>query len=161
LSTPTRIGSILLGELGGRFAIAMFQGLFIVLVSAFLFGVGWGDLPGALALIVLFALVGTGAAMTVGAFSRNADQAGAVGVVLGMLLAALGGAMVPLEIFPDPWASVAYLTPHAWAISGFRDLVFHGAGLVAILPQLTVLIVYAGGLVVLGTWGLRRALTRG
>ena len=31
LSTPTRVRSILVGELGGRFAIAMMQGLFIVL----------------------------------------------------------------------------------------------------------------------------------
>jgi ABC-2 type transport system permease protein len=160
LSTPTRVRSILAGELGGRFAIAMMQGLFIVLVSSLAFGVSWGDLAGASAVIVLFALVGTGAAMTVGVFSRNADQASALGVVLGMVLGAVGGAMVPLELFDEPMASLALLTPHAWAIDAFRDLVFRGASVMDILRQLGVLLVYAGVLVVLGTWGLRRSLTR-
>jgi ABC-2 type transport system permease protein len=161
LATPTRVRSILLGELGGRFAIAMLQGLFIVAVSSLVFGVSWGDPAGAGAIIVLFALVGTGAALTVGVFARNADQAGALGVVLGMVLGALGGAMVPLELFSEPMSSLAQLTPHAWAIDAFRDLVFRQAGLLDILRQLSVLVVYAGVLVVLGTWGLRRSLTRG
>jgi ABC-2 type transport system permease protein len=161
LSTPTRVRSILLGELGGRFSIAMMQGLFIVLVSSLVFGVSWGDTAGAATVIVLFALVGTGAALTVGVFARNADQAGALGVVLGMVLGALGGAMVPLELFDEPMSSLARLTPHAWAIDAFRDLVYANAGIVEILSQLTVLLVYAGSLVVVGTWGLRRSLTRG
>ena len=161
LSTPTRVRSILVGELGGRFSIAMMQGLFIVFVSSLVFGVSWGDPAGAAAVIVLFALVGTGAAMTVGVFSRNADQASALGVVLGMVLGALGGAMVPLELFSEPMSSLAKLTPHAWAIDAFRDLVYSRAGLLDILAQLSVLVVYAGVLVALGTWGLRRSLTRG
>ena len=161
LATPTRVRSILIGELGGRFAIAMMQGLFIVLVSSLAFGVSWGDPAGAAAIIILFALVGTGAAMTVGVFSRNADQASALGVVLGMVLGALGGAMVPLELFQEPIASLARLTPHAWAIDAFRALVFSRAGLLEILAQLSVLVAYAGVLVAIGIWGLRRSLTRG
>ena len=42
--------------------------------------------------------------MTVGVFARNADQASALGVLLGMVLGALGGAMVPLELFDEPIA---------------------------------------------------------
>jgi ABC-2 type transport system permease protein len=160
LATPTRVRAILAGELSGRFAIAMLQGLFIVLVSSFAFGVRWGDLPGAAAVIVLFALVATGAAMTVGVFAGNADQASALGVLLGLVLGALGGAMVPLELFPQPMASLARLTPHAWAIEALRALASEGAGLIDILAQLGVLVVYAAALVVIGTWGLRRSLTR-
>ena len=95
LATPTRVRWILLGELLGRFSIAMMQGLFIVLASAVLFGVSWGNLAGAAAVIIMFALVGTGAAMVVGVFASNADQAVSIGVVAGMVLGALGVAMVP------------------------------------------------------------------
>ena len=35
--------------------------------------------------------------MVVGVFANDVDQAGALGVMAGMLLGALGGAMVPLE----------------------------------------------------------------
>lgn len=161
LSTPTPVRGILMGELLGRFLVAMIQGVFIVLVSSILFGVAWGNLAGATALVVCFALVGTGAAMVVGAFGSNPDQASSLGVFLGMALGALGGAMVPLELFGEPLATLAYLTPQAWAIEGFRDLAFRGADVVAILRQLGVLLAYAAVLVGLGTWGLRRALTRG
>jgi len=161
LATPTPIRSILAGELAGRFAIAMLQGLFIVVVSSLAFGVDWGDLPGAAVVIVLFALVATGAAMTVGVFAGSAEQASALGVLLGLVLAALGGAMVPLELFPPAMATLARLTPHAWALEALRSLANEGAGLLDILAQLGVLIAYAAVLVVIGTWGLRRSLTRG
>lgn len=161
LSTPTPVRSILLGELGGRFAIAMMQGLFIVVASSILFGVRWGDLLGAGAVVVIFALVGTGAAMVVGVFARNADQAASIGVVAGMILGALGGAMVPGELFDEPISTISQLTPHYWAIDAFRELVFYGAGFEDILTQLGVLIIFAVVLVGVGTWGLRRSLTRG
>lgn len=161
LATPTPVRSILLGELGGRFSIAMLQGLFIVAASSLLFDVGWGDPAGAAAVIVLFALVGTGTALVVGVLARNADQAGSVGVVLGMVLGALGGAMVPGELFQEPISTISRLTPHYWAIDAFRDLVFFEAGAADIVRQLAVLAGFAAVLVGVGTWGLRRTLTRG
>lgn len=161
LATPTHVRSILLGELGGRFAVAMMQGLFIVLASTLLFGVYWGGLVGASTVIVAFGLVSTGAAMVVGTFARNADQAGSIGVVLGMVLGALGGAMVPAELFEEPISTISRLTPHYWAIDAFRELVFYDAGVLDIVPQLAVLAVFALGLVGFGTWGLRRSLAHG
>jgi linearmycin/streptolysin S transport system permease protein len=161
LATPTSVGSILLGELLGRFSVAMMQGLFIVVVSSLLFDVGWGDLAGASAVIVAFALVGTGAALLVGGFVRNPDQAGSIGIVLGLLLGALGGAMVPGELFQEPMSTLSQLTPQYWAIDAFRELVFFDATLLDILTQLTVLLLFAVVMVGLGTLALRRSLTRG
>ena len=135
VSTPTPIRSIVVGEMVGRFGVAMIQGLFIVLLTAFVFGVAWGDPVAASLVVVLFALVGTGAALVVGVFSNNADQAGTLGVFLGMALGALGGAMVPLEIFGEPMRSIAMLTPHAWAMQGLREVALHGGGVADILPS--------------------------
>jgi len=161
LASPTPVRSILLGELFGRFLIALMQGLFIVLASTLLFDVSWGDLAGASAVIILFALVGTGAAMLVGTLARNPDQASSFGVVAGMILGALGGAMVPGELFQEPISTISQLTPHYWAIDAFRELVFFGAGIEDIVTQLAVLAVFAIVLVGAGTYGLRRSLTRG
>jgi len=160
LATRTPIRAILLGELLGRFAIAMMQGVFIVVVSSLLFGVTWGNLLGATLVVVLFALIGTGAAMIIGVFARNPDQAGAIGVVAGMILGAIGGAMVPAELFEEPMTTISRFTPHAWAIDALRDLSFRSAGVGDILLQLAVLAAMALGLVIVGTWGLRRSLTR-
>ena len=117
-------------------------------------------LLGATLVVVLFALIGTGAAMIIGVFARNPDQAGAIGVAAGMIIGAIGGAMVPAELFEEPMTTLSRLTPHAWAIDALRDLSFRGAAVSDILLQLTVLAAMALALVVVGTWGLRRSLTR-
>lgn len=158
LATPTGIRTILLGEALGRFGVAMLQGLFIVFATAFAFGVDWGDPLAAGALVVAYALVGTGAAMLVGAVATNAEQAGSFGVFLALGLGALGGAMVPLEVFPPFMRQVAHLTPHAWAIDGFRELVVGRGGVADVLPQLGVLLGFAGVLLGLAIWRFRRAL---
>ena len=159
VASPIRISTILAGETLGRFGVAMLQGLFIVLLSAAIFGVGWGDPVAAGLLVVLFALVGTGAAMVVGVFSSNLDQAGALGIMAGMLLGALGGAMVPLEVFPEPAHTLAYATPQAWAIQGLREVALRDGGIGDIAMELGVLALFATALLVLGTWRFRRILT--
>jgi ABC-2 type transport system permease protein len=77
-STPTSAGTIILGEALGRFALALFQGTFIVVASALLFGVDWMDPLATGAIVVAFAMVSAGAAMLIGALASNPRQAGAV-----------------------------------------------------------------------------------
>ncbi len=157
-STPTSAWSIVAGETLGRFAVAMVQGVFIVLLSAFVFGVSWGDPLGASLLVIAFALVGTGVAMLIGTVATNVDQAGTVGVFAGMALGFLGGAMVPLELFSGTMRTVATFTPHAWAIQGFRKLVFEGAGVTGIATELGVLLVFALVPLAIAVWRFRRSL---
>lgn len=159
LATSTPMGSILLGEALGRFAVALLQGLFIVAATALAFGVTWGDPLGVTALIVAFGLVGAGVAMLIGAVSNNAEQAGSVGVFAGLGVAALGGSMVPPEVFPPFMERVSWLTPHRWAIDGFRELVAGGT-LADVLPQTGILLAIGAVLLALATWRLRAALTR-
>lgn len=159
VSTPTSIGQILIGETGGRFAIAMIQGLFIMVGAAVAFDVKWGNLLGAAVLLILIALVGAGAGMLMGALFDNDEQAGSMGVFIGLGFAALGGAMFPLEIFPDTMVKVAHVTPHAWAIDGFAELIRHGGTLATIATEVAVLSGFAVVMMALGTWRLRAKLT--
>ncbi|MGZ5351842.1 MAG: ABC transporter permease, partial [Actinomycetota bacterium] len=127
LASPTSAGTILLGETLGRLAIALLEGLLIFVVTLLLFGVDWGDPVAGIAVIVLFSLVGTGAAMLAGSSLHNAEQAGALGVFIGLGFAALGGSMVPLEVFPPVMVTIAHVTPHAWALDAFDEIMREGA----------------------------------
>ena len=158
LSTPTPARSVLLGEGLGRFLIAALQSLFIVLAAWLLFGVDWGDPLAAGAVIVAFSLVATGAALFFGAALGNEQQAGAL-LPLGLGLAALGGCMVPLEVFSPTMHKVALVTPHAWANEAFNEILNHGGGLGDVLPQIGVLLCFAAVLLALATWKLRAAIT--
>jgi len=159
VSTPTSIGQILLGETGGRFAIAMIQGLFIMVGAAVAFQVRWGNLAASSVLLILLALVGAGAGMLMGAIFDNDEQAGSMGVFIGLGLAALGGCMVPLEIFPDTMVKIAHVTPHAWALDGFAELIRRSGTIGDILVEIVVLAAFAVALLALGTWRLRAKLT--
>jgi ABC-2 type transport system permease protein len=159
LSTPTGAGTIMLGEGLGRFLIAMVQALFIVIVARLFFGVEWGDPLGSGAVIVAFSLVATGAGMLAGASLSNENQAGALTPV-GLALAALGGCMVPLEIFSPTMQTIAKVTPHAWANDAFNELLGRGGGLADVLPQIAVLLTFAAVLLALATVALRRSIVR-
>lgn len=55
---------------------------------------------------------------------------------------------------------VAHITPHAWALDGFAELVRRGGNRMDILPELGVLAFYALVLFSLAAWRLRVAITR-
>jgi ABC-2 type transport system permease protein len=55
---------------------------------------------------------------------------------------------------------IAHVTPHAWALDGFAELVRHNGSVVDILPQLGILTLYATLLLALASWRLRAVLTR-
>ena len=162
-ATPTPVRSILLGEGLGRFGVALVQGVFIMVGTLLMFGVRWGDPLSAIVILLVFGLVGSGAAMLMGALFHNDQQAAPVGVFLGLGTAALGGCMMPLQVMelfaPAVW-TVAHVTPHAWALEAFEDLVLNGAGLGDVLPFVGILLAYAAGFYALAIWRLRVVLTQ-
>ena len=159
LSTPITSRTIVVGETLGRFTVAMIQGIFIILAASLLFGVKWGDPLGASVLLTAFALVSTGVAVLFGAILSNEQQAGAL-TPLGLGLAALGGCMVPLEVFSPTMQTIAHITPHAWAVEGFTKLIRTDAGLPDIALQIAVLLGFAVVLLGLASWRLHRSITR-
>lgn len=162
LATPTSARQVLAGEALGRWGVAMVQGLFIVLGTWLIFGVDWGDGTGVAVLLVVYAAVGAGAAMLLGAVFRNDAQAGGIGVLLGLGLGALGGCMVPLqifEVFSPGMYRAAHITPQAWMMEAFIELVQRGGGLGDILPELGVLAGFAAVFFGLAVPLLRRAVT--
>jgi ABC-2 type transport system permease protein len=159
LASPTAVRTILVGETLGRFAIALMQGLLIVAGTVVLFQVDWGNRLTTGLVVLLFALAATGAAMVMGSVLQNASQAGAMGVFLGLVLAAIGGCMVPLEIFPPVMYRIAHLFPHAWAIEALNASIATGAGPAEVSTELWVLAAYAIGLLAIASVLLRRSIT--
>jgi ABC-2 type transport system permease protein len=158
LATPTFPGTVIAGETLGRVLIALIQALVIILGSALLFGVHWGQPAGVAAVVILFALVGAGAGIFLGTLFRTEQQVIGVSLLLGMGLGALGGCMIPLEVFSPAMRHIAHITPQAWGNDAFARLAGHGASITGILPQLGVLAAFAAVLLALATWRLRRVL---
>ena len=159
LSTPTKTSTIILGEALGRYAVVLVQGIYIMVLTLVVFQVEWGDPVGAIAILLTFGAVAAGTAMLMGTLFRNDQQAGGVGVIAGLGLAALGGCMIPLEIFPDTMRTIAHLTPHAWAIDGFAELVRREGTLADVVLEIAVIAAFALAIFAISAWRYRKVLT--
>jgi ABC-2 type transport system permease protein len=136
--------------------MAVFQGVFIVALGALLFGIQWGDPLAAGLLILVFALVSTGAALLMGTWARTEDQTSAIGPAIGIGLGMLGGCMWPLVIVPPVMRTIGHGTPQAWAMDGFIALIARNAHVGDVAGKLLALSVFAVLLLGVGAWRLRR-----
>ncbi len=160
LSTSTPMSVIVVGQGGGRFLIALVQAVYIVVASALLFRVDWGDPLATGVVLLLFCAVAAATGLLLGSTLRNDSQAGGVALGLGLGAAALGGSMVPLELYPDVMRTVARITPHAWANQAMAEIVRRDGTLADVLTEVGVLAGMAVTLLALGSLTLQRTLTR-
>ncbi len=159
LAAPVRARDLVLGETLSYLMFSLLQSALIIGTGSLLFGVGWGNVPAAIALVVTWALVGTGAGMLSGAVFKSPDQAAAIGPVIGIAFAMLGGCMWPLEIVPDTVRTIGHATPHAWAVDAWITLLSRAGGIVDIATDLAVLAGFAVGMLGLASILLQRRLS--
>lgn len=159
LAGPVTPWTIVAGETLSYLLTAMLQSAIIVGVGALAFGVSWGDPVAAAALVAMWALVGTGAGVLAGALFRTPEQATAIGITGGMVAGMLGGCMWPLEIVGRTMRTVGHVTPQAWAVDGWVEILSRGGGITDIGRQLTVLAGFAAVLLTIAAFRLRARLT--
>lgn len=144
LTTPTRQSVYLLGTIGGQVAAALVQMLLLVGFGVLVMGVNWGRSPLALGLVLLCsALAAAALGATMGAFVKTGGQANNLSIMLGMVMALLGGCWYPIELFPAFMQQAAKLLPTTWAMQAMLDLTLRGLGLPDILPEALVLLGFA------------------
>lgn len=160
LAAPVSTAAVVGGQALGRWVIAFFQGVYVMAGTALLFGVSWGNVGLGLLVLAVFATVAAGTAMAIGSLLDNEGAASGLGVGLALVLAALGGCMVPQEIFPASLKFVSSLTPHGWGYRAFAEIQRHDGTLADIAGQLGVLAGFAVVTLLLGSLLLRRSIAR-
>lgn len=92
-----------------------------------------------LATTVLASVCAAGLALAIVAFCKTRDQAQMLSTFIILILAAIGGSMVPRFLMP-PWLqTVGWATPHAWTIEAYQSILWRDAGLMAVYPAWAVL----------------------
>lgn len=144
LVMPVHRASVMLGKMLGIYSAGIVQMTILIVMGAVLFGVAWGQAPLALALVVLsFGLAITGLGIMIAALARTYAQANALGTIIVLSITSVGGAWWPLDIVPQWLQTIARLTPVAWAMDGFHDVITRGLGVTAVLPEVGVLLAFA------------------
>ncbi|NBU27800.1 MAG: ABC transporter permease, partial [Caulobacteraceae bacterium] len=95
------------------------------------------------------AICAGGLALGVVALSRTREQAQMFSTFLILVLAAVGGSMVPRFLMP-PWLqTLGWFTPHAWAIEAYHSILWRDAPLASLYPAWGVLTgIGLGGLLI-------------
>ncbi len=103
-------------------------------------GVHWSAL-----LLVLFAIsaAAVSLALAVASLVKTHAQAATFGPILNVLMAALGGVMVPLFVMPEVMQRIATYSPMNWGLEGLLDVLLRGADIAAVLPETLRLLGFA------------------
>jgi ABC-2 type transport system permease protein len=156
LTTPTHKATYLIGTLTGQVVIALVQMLLLVGFGILVMRLNWGHSPAALAVMLIASTLAAAAlGTTLGTFVKTEGQASGLSIMLGMVMALLGGCWYPIELFPQFVRTAVKVLPTAWAMQGMLDIVLRGQGLSAILPEAGVLLGFAAVFFVVGIWRFR------
>lgn len=98
-----------------------------------------GSLAALLALATMLSLAALGTALLIAVITRTTEQATMASGLGNIVLAAIGGIMVPAFVMPPAMQSIAQLSPMAWALDGFLVLLLHDGGIADIATQLLAL----------------------
>ena len=151
LTTPTHKSIFLLGTIGGQVLMALVQMLLLIGFGILVMGLNWGHSPGALALMLIAsALAAAALGTTLGTFVKTEGQANGLSIMLGMVMALMGGCWYPIELFPQVVRSAVQVLPTTWAMQGMLDLVQRGQGIEGVLLEAGVLLGMAAVLFVIG-----------
>jgi ABC-2 type transport system permease protein len=153
LTTPTGKGTYLLGTILGNVLWALVQMTLLMIFGALVMKVNWADNPAALAVMMTASALAAAALGTMlGTIVKTESQASGLSVMLGMVMALLGGCWYPIELFPQAVRNIVVVLPTTWAMRGMLDILVRGQGVVGILPIAGILFGFAVVFFTIGIW---------
>jgi ABC-2 type transport system permease protein len=156
LTTNLSRGQILLGHYLAMVVMIFAQLAILVMFGQLLLKLNYLSQPAATLLVIVAASIFVAAlGLLIGALAKSEEQVTVLALIPMFILAGLGGAWVPLEVMPAGFQAFARLTPLAWVMTGFQDIVIRGQGLDAVWLPALVLLAYAVVFFVLGVWRFR------
>jgi ABC-2 type transport system permease protein len=132
----------------GKFLFLTVQG---ITQAALIFVLAWlvydvdilADPGGWLLITFASAAMAAGLALAAASACTTRQQATTVSTFVVLVCSAVGGSMVPRFMMP-PWLQeIGWLTPNAWAIEAYYDIMWRGDGIAEIAPKVIALLAVA------------------
>ena len=153
LTTAISRFEIILGHFLAMFVMILVQLVILIAFGQLALGVDYVREPLAILLVmVTLALWAASLGLLIGALAKTEEQVLIYSLIPMFVLAGLGGAWVPLEFTPEAFQTVGHLTPTAWAMDGFENVVVRGLGLDSVLLPAGILLAYAIVFFAIAVW---------
>jgi len=148
-TNPVSYATVLGGKTVVFLIVCLIQFVLMMLIGVYLFpAIGLPTLAVSgkifLAFVVaLFSgLAAVGLGLLLGTLANSQEQAAPFGATFVVVLAALGGVWVPVFMMPNFMQIVSKLSPMNWGLNAFYDVFLRNGGLLEILPELTLLLLF-------------------
>ncbi|WP_312476360.1 ABC transporter permease [Neobacillus sp.] len=136
LLTNLTYQNYLLGKMFGLIIICLTQALIIIVGTNLLFGVDWGSsVSGIVMMTLAFVINASGLGVLAGSLIKTEKSFNVAGMLGTQIMAALGGSMAPIYIFPHWVVLVTKILPNGLALQTYLDLM-SGATFSKILPAI-------------------------
>ena len=143
---PVSPGTLLAGKLTPYFLVNVLQVVLMLAAGRWLVPALGGEalqLNGsmlALSLVcVAISFAALGYALLIASITRTTEQASLLGGAGNLILAAIGGIMVPKFVMPEAMQHLTNVSPMAWGLEGFLDVLLRGLGPAEVLPEAAAL----------------------
>ena len=122
-AAPLSRGQVLLGKLLPCLLVSLVQGVVLLLAGKLVFGMSWGAEPWLLLPVVACTSVAAvGLAMLVASAAKTETQVAVYGTLLVLVLGGVSGSLMPRELMPEAMKRASQVTPHAWALDAYSQL---------------------------------------
>ncbi len=161
LISPTTATQVLAGKTAGTYFTGVAQMLILVVASALLFQLRWGDPLGVLALVLAAVTAAVGWGMLITAVAKSPGQVATIGSAITLMFGILGGSFINIDGMPGWFRVVSKITPNAWGLEGFTTLALGGRLADILMPVAALLIMGVALFAVAVTLLQRRGIAQG
>ncbi len=147
LSAPISRAQILTGKMLARGFIGLIQ-------TAVLFAIGkvvlhlsltWTDLPAVSLIAIAVVFASTGLGLLIATFGKTMEQIQGMTTMALLVMGFISGTLIPRAFLPPTLQKLSYITPHAWALQAYQDVMLRHLPLTATLLNLGVVIAFGAG----------------
>ena len=114
------------------------------------------DMPGLFLVTLMCGWCAVSFAICIGVFAQTQEQANGIGAVSVVLLAAIGGLLVPSFAMPDSFKTLLKISPLHWCLEAYYGLFLEGGKLKDILINILPLFAITAFLQLIALGGLKR-----
>jgi ABC-2 type transport system permease protein len=156
LTTPMNKAELIGGHILGMFLVFFAQQLVLVIFGQLVLKVDYFRQPVAtLLMVAALSLWVAVFGLLISALVKKEEQVVLFAMIGMFLFSALGGSWFSLEMVGKTFATIGHLTPTAWAIDGFQNIIVRGQGLEAVFLPMAILLAYSAAFFGVAIWKFR------
>lgn len=148
---PIGLGQIMAGKALACFAACIIDALALLLIARVAFAVRIDGVASMLMVLIGIAWCFAGMTMLLGVLGRSEQATAGAGWATLLVMAMLGGGMVPLAALPSWMQTLSYGSPVRWGVIALEGATWRGLSALELLPSCGVLLGIGAGCFLLST----------